>query len=474
MKHFSRNLLFSFSLVMICLCGFLHAQGLFTPSLPSGLKAYPPDRYFQVIPRIVVADKETTIQIISRFEPFPKPLHSYRLTYTPVGRYATKTGWVKAEAEEIVPQNNIFTIKKFFEAEQEHIFKLEEVTPDNKVKEIGLFHVYSLKPDLFALRPYKGDFHMHSYRSDGKESPGYVAGACRRVGFDFMGLSDHRNYSGSIEAINQFEGLPIDLRMYPSEEVHTPDNPVHIVSFGAKEGITELYRPDEKMYRDEVQAIMNSLSDMPYAVDKFQYAACVWAFQKIRERGGVGIFAHPYWRPGNTNYIANALVDYLYDTTIFDAVELISGFGWDELQEVDVNNLQLAKYIEAKSKGKKVPIVGISDSHSCEAHDMFGRYYTICFSPSLEFQDLANAIKNENAVAVEAVGGNLPRPYGPYRLVAYTHFLLRHVLPLHDEMCFEEGRLMIEYAGGNKGVVEVLKLLKGQVQRYYEQIWAKE
>ncbi len=41
-------------------------------------------------------------------------------------------------------------------------------------------------------------------------------------------------------------------------------------------------------------------------------------------------------------------------------------------------------------------------------------------------------------------------------------------------MCFEEGRLMIEYAGGNKEVVENLKLLKGQVQKYYSMIWAKE
>jgi hypothetical protein len=46
---------------------------------------------------------------------------------------------------------------------------------------------------------------------------------------------------------NSLKGYQLVLRMFPSEEVHTPDNPVHIVSFGAKEGITELYKPDEKM-----------------------------------------------------------------------------------------------------------------------------------------------------------------------------------------------------------------------------------
>jgi len=103
---------------------------------------------------------------------------------------------------------------------------------------------------------------------------------------------------------------------------------------------------------------------------------------------------------------------------------------------------------------------------------MFGRYYTICFAPSAELPELIKAIKDERSVAVETVAGHLPRPFGPFRLVAFTHFLLRYVLPLHDEMCFEEGRLMVDYAGGNKGVVEELKLLQGQVKKYYDRIWA--
>ncbi|MCX8063834.1 MAG: hypothetical protein N3G21_01515 [Candidatus Hydrogenedentes bacterium] len=466
--------LFGMLLLLVFITDFAGAQGLFTPSLPSGLKVYPPDRYFQVIPRIVPADKESTIKIISRFEHFPKPFHSYKVTYTPVGKYVEKSGWVKPVAEDIIPENNTFVFTKFFEYEQEHTIKLEEITPDNKVKEIGVFHIYSLKPDLFSLRPYKGDFHMHSFRSDGRESPGYVAGACRRAGLDFMGLSDHRNYSASLEAIKLFEGLPIDLKIYPSEEVHPPDNPVHFISFGAREGITELYKDDETKYREEVKAIMESVGELPYGVDRFHYASCIWTFEKIRERGGLGVFAHPYWRPSNTNYIPYALVDYLFETKIFDAVELISGFGWDELQQVDVNNLQLSKYIEMKAKGYKVPVVGISDSHGCEIHDMFGRYYTICFSKSLELNELINAIKEEMSVAVETPAGQLPRAFGVHRLVMYSHFLLRYVFPIHDEMCFEEGRLMIEYAGGNKDVVKQLGLLKGQVERFYSQVWAKE
>jgi len=470
-----QKIAFSLMLFLIGMSGFgflASGQGLFTPALPSGLKVYPADRYFEVLPRIVLADTEATIRVISRYETFPKPDCTYRLTYTPVGRYAVKSGWVKATAEPIVPQNNVFEIRRLFESEQEHIFRIEEVRADGKAREVGTFHIYSLKPDLFALRPYKGDIHMHSYRSDGREAPGYVIGAGRRAGLDFMALTDHYNYVASLEAIELFKNLPLDLKIFPGEEVHPPDNPVHFVSFGAREGITELYRTDQKVYRQEVQSIMNKLGNLPPGVDRFQYASSVWAFEKIRERGGLGIFAHPYWQYGNANYISYALVDYIFETAIFDALELVSGFGWDELQEVDVNNLQLNKYIEARSKGQKIPVVGISDSHSCEENDKFGRYYTICFAPSTELPDLIKAIKEERSVAIETPAGKLPRAFGPYRLVAYTHFLLRYVLPLHDEMCFEEGRLMVEYAGGKKEVIEELKLLQGQVKKYYERIWA--
>ncbi len=65
--------------------------------------------------------------------------------------------------------------------------------------------------------------------------------------FDFLGLSDHRIMLVQWKQTNSLKGYQLVLRMFPSEEVHTPDNPVHIVSFGAKEGITELYKPDEKM-----------------------------------------------------------------------------------------------------------------------------------------------------------------------------------------------------------------------------------
>ena len=42
--------------------------------------------------------------------------------------------------------------------------------------------IYALEPDLFSLNAYRGDNHMHTWMSDGKDSPMYMAAmSCRRV-----------------------------------------------------------------------------------------------------------------------------------------------------------------------------------------------------------------------------------------------------------------------------------------------------
>jgi hypothetical protein len=56
--------------------------------------------------------------------------------------------------------------------------------------------------------------------------------------------------------------------------------------------------------------------------------------------------------------------------------------------------------------------------------------------------------------------------------VRYTHFLLREVLPQHDELCFEEGRLMIQHAAGDASAAAKIALLQGQTAALYARCWA--
>ncbi len=451
--------------------GTVAANPLFCPELPSGAQIRPENRYFDVLPRIVPANQESVIEIVPLFDHVSLDEDcAYLLTYAPMEYPSRQGGWEPGTQLPIAPENGRFRITAFFEAEQEHTLIIEATCGDEK-RTLGNFRVYSVEEDLYGLRPYKGDFHMHTHRSDGVESPAYVAGACRRVGLHFMAVSDHRWYDGSLEAQRAFADAPVDLRIYPAEEVHTPDNPIHIVSFGANEGITELYRDDETDYRAEVDALMESLPPTPDDVDRFHYAACVWAVERIRERDGLAMLAHPYWITRNRHNVEEPLLDYFFEQETFDALELISGFGIESLHRMDVNALQVARYLEERAKGRRIAVCGISDTHGHERSDAFGRYYTVVFAPSLELPDLLAGIQELRSVAVEAPAGVLPRAYGPFRYVKYTQFLIREVFPQHDELCFEEGRLMIQYASGDDSALERLRQLQEQTDRLYERYW---
>ena len=136
-------------------------------------------------------------------------------------------------------------VRYSFAIEQEYVLVVEETNKETPRPRVFEFRLYALEADLFPRRPYKGDLHMHSSRSDGHESPAYVAASCRKIGLDFMALTDHRQYEPSLEAMRAFAGLPLDLPMYPGEEVHPPDNPVHMVNFGGSFSINALFREEE-------------------------------------------------------------------------------------------------------------------------------------------------------------------------------------------------------------------------------------
>jgi hypothetical protein len=288
-----------------------------------------------------------------------------------------------------------------------------------------------------------------------------------------MALTDHRKFSPSLEAAEAFEKIPIDLKIFTGEEVHPPDNPVHIVSFGANAGISELYMgPEaEKVYREEVAKLQSSLKDLPLGADPYQYASCLWAAGKIRERDGMSMFAHPYWYTGYRYGAPGPITDLLLQRRVFDVLELISGNDAAALNEMDSNGLQVARYYEEAAKGNRLAIAGISDEHGIEMSEQFGRFYTVCFAPACDLAEIKKSIREFRSVAVEAIKGERPRPFGPFRLVKFTHFLLREIFPQHDELCLQEGLLMIQNAGRDTGAQAKLRLLQGQVAQLYGRFW---
>jgi hypothetical protein len=206
-----------------------------------------------------------------------------------------------------------------FDEESEYTILLEQ---ENK-KPLPLY-VYALEHDMKGRYPYRGDLHMHTFRSDGDQDPGIVAADYRRHGYDFTVISDHHRYYPSLEAIDAFKDAPNEMNIVIGEEVHLPDlqpdhiNDIHIVNFGGKYSVNAILKDehteefgndiekrrfegfpcpdqlDEDGYRAEVDALIPTL-DIPEGIEPFTYASCVWVFNHIRKAEGLGIFCHPYW-----------------------------------------------------------------------------------------------------------------------------------------------------------------------------------
>jgi hypothetical protein len=417
---------------------------------------------YEVSPRMVPANARSvlTVRPVSAEDDFTA-MEEVEVSLIPIEGLVGEVEWCDIPRSAVVVENGVLRIAFDFAGEQEYLLLLER--PERPPVEVRLF---ALEPDLFSRRPYKGDFHMHTHHSDGKESPGYVAAACRREGLDFMAITDHARYFPSLEAIRTFDGVDLDLRIYPGEEVHPPGNRVHILNFGGSFSVNELFYTDA--YLPSVEALASSLADFPPGVDRYPYASCMWSFEQIRQGGGLAVFCHPYWLSRRRYDVPAYLTELLMALQPFDALELIGGY---HRHEVESNLLQVARYHDDRAAGKRIPIVGVSDAHGCDTGSLFGWYYTLVFAPSSDLPDLVAAIKKLYSVAVEALPGEIARAHGPYRLARYAQFLLREYFPTHDALCRQEGEWMVGYVNGNEQAAAKLRACAGRVRALLDRWW---
>ncbi len=421
----------------------------------------PEHAFYDVAPRLVPADRETSVTIRPLYDHVRlDPQISYRVSCHPTDAAADSHIWPHPTQYTLQPTDGTLVVRHRFVGEQEYVLLVEALA--EPMKKVGEFRVYALQPDLFARLPLKGDVHMHSNKSDGREAPAYVAGACRREGLDFMAVTDHRLYAPSLEAQHAWQDLPLGLRIYPGEEVHPPENPVHIINFGGSFSVNARFA--EPAYRDQVQALIKRIGPVPANVDPYAFASCCWCHDQIRAGGGLGVLCHPYWFTNQYYNVSVALSDHLFAAQPWDAYEVIGGYF---LHQVESNTLQVARYHDLRAQGRRVPIVGVSDAHGCERGELFGWYYTIAFSLSADLPDLVDSIKALYSVAVEALPGQPVRAYGPFRLVKYAQFLLRELFPAHDTLCRTEGQLMLRALAGDATAAQTLAPLAGQTADYW-------
>ena len=356
------------------------------------------------------------------------------------------------------------------EVECEHLVRIFK--DENRLAQLS---VYALDKDLACRRPYRGDLHMHTCRSDGKEAPAVVCANYRKKGYDFIVITDHYRYYPSLEAMKAFAEVKPALNILPGEEVHLPQTDVHIVNAGGlfsvngilesslnykdtkgelkgrrfDETVTPPALLDDDAYNREIDAIEQALADCPENVNSRSYAVCLWAFEKIRQADGLGVFAHPYWL-ANMWQIQEPFTRYMMEQHPFDAFEVLGGESY-----YTQNGFQTALYYDEYRQGRIHPIVGSTDSHCSTEHNRnWDVCSTIIFAEENERAALIRAVKDRYSVAVDTISKEY-RLVGEFRLQKYACFLMEYYFPIHDRQAALDGEILYQYVVGNATAEEV-------------------
>ena len=413
----------------------------------------PETKNYSIYPTVVPADKKTRVYIVPNERAFLLfEDEEYTVTLIPLNADVPER---KDPAHHTVlkttAKGGVITFEHTFPSEQQHTVLLAKGE-----KTIAKFAMYSLYEDLYALTPMRGDLHVHSYRSDGAHDPSAQLGNYREQGYDFTTLSDHNRYYPGGEIDETYAGVKLGITHIQGEELHVPGTPVHIVGVGAESSVAEKYIENSEEYQKEMAEYKASVpANIPEAYRE-RYAMAKWVADSVHKAGGIAIFPHPFWCPGDSKAynVCDELSEIFIRDGFFDAYELIGGMTQPQ------NNRSVNFWCEMRAKGYNIPVVGSSDVHQITKSAEFPHRFTICFSKSASEADILGAVKSGLSLAVEAEGYEYNRSYrcyGSFRLASYGTFLLTHYFPLLQRICQGEGIAMRNYAMGlvNKEIIEL-------------------
>ncbi|MBE6904409.1 MAG: hypothetical protein E7480_07360 [Ruminococcaceae bacterium] len=315
---------------------------------------------------------------------------------------------------------------------------------------VSFLEIYSLKPDLYGMRCYKGETHCHTFESDGLVDAIHTVGNYRSSGYDFLAITDHFTSYASEKAMRVFKDAPVNMTLIFGEEVHVPTERIHSVHMGGRESVNEYFRNHTEEAKAEVAAIQATLS-LPADVDPEDYAWRIWVSRKAHEFGGISVLSHPFWIWQQVYFMTPACTKQLLRDGVHDALDLRD----DDMQAA------VAFWQEMREEGINIPIVGSSDSHLSSPENPYksvGGGYMFVFAPDNSTESILNAILKGNSVCVN----NYYQPeftFGSFRLVKFSKFLLDNFYPNYMRLCHNQGVLMSEYPLNDKPSEELISLL---------------
>ena len=436
---------------------------------------------YDVYPKVLLADRESTVTIkplgshvaFSRDKEYT--LFIYRAIDSNPEQFPERCG--RRELTVTPDESGSLVFTAVFAGESEHYLHL---FLDDERRRRVILNLYSLAPDMAGRVPLRGDLHMHSCRSDGREAPEIVAANYRGHGYDFLALTDHYRYYPSLEVMEYYRDLT-DFHLVPGEEVHLPLNPAHFVNFGGKFSVNALVTPskNEEKAGDDLawrsldgeapetmttEAYLETVRERATSVslanesERLAYAAMQWIYEQIKAAGGLAIFPHPYWITRGGMSLPDEYTRFVLENHPFDAFEVLGGENYFQH-----NGYQTSIYYEMRAKGIDLPIVGSTDSHGSTEHNKNATLAsTVVFAKANTREELISAIKEKYSVAVDTISAEY-RLVGDFRLVRYGSFLLENYFPLHDLACKAEGYYMKRYAVGDPAAKAVLAAMRGQI-----------
>jgi predicted metal-dependent phosphoesterase TrpH len=419
---------------------------------------------YQIYPKVIPSGREAGITVRplgdhARFQGL------YTLTVIPMNENDMNEKDRGYPQYELRPLDGALVFRHSFGNEGQYLVRIEEKEGQGLRTLPAELRLYAVDEDLFALRPWRGDMHVHSFRSDGKEAPAIVAANYRKAGFDFFALTDHERYEPSLEMIEAYRGLPIDIKLFTGEEVHPPGNHTHYIHFGGDRSVNAFIRQDPEAYRREVLRLAGEL-DIPEGINREEFASCYWVCREIHRAGGLAVMVHPHWIHGGAYHTRECMARFMFRSKLFDAFEVVGG------QTLAENQPQISLWQEMRAQGCFLPPLGNSDSHGTVNAEWFQLAKTLVFSEDCDRASLFEAIKQGRTAALEQYHGEgQARIYGLHRYVMFSLFLLEEYFPLHDELCYEEGRLMKDYICGDAGAAELLGRLQGRCGALMKKCW---
>ena len=334
-----------------------------------------------------------------------------------------------------------------------------------KTAEMRKVAIYSLAPDAFALRPFKGEIHQHSNFSDGRTPPQDHVMYAREAGFDFIAVTDHWNNKQNAIVAAAAKDSGCGLVTYPGEEMHNTGHILHSICLGAPKVMSLRERTPElvKAVKPILAEVRRELPAM-HDSERRSLAEAIYLARRARKLGAVVIYSHPHWKPNGRYNAPPEFTRYILSHDDFDAVEITNG------QVNHDNYLTFSLLYEiAAEKGRRWPVVSASDCHNVKNVQALKRNYNILFAPDCSLAEFRKGLREFRVVAaVETMKmskkGTHPTFFGSWRLVKLATFLEDNgYWQKHDKLASAQAPLLKKFLAGDRSVVPELKKLAAEI-----------